>query len=78
MDGFQRAQVLGWVVGAAVALLVLVEGWWFVLDAPPWRSRLRHAVGVAGRVLLILVFAPIAGVVLGLAAFVAALTLGSL
>lgn len=78
MDIFERAELVGWIVGVAVALLVLVDGWWFVTDAPWWRSRARRVVGMVGRAVLVVLFAPIAGVVIGLAAWWVALFFGGL
>lgn len=79
MTGFDTAETLGLIVGGAVFVLVLVYGWWFVTDTPVYRrSRLRTVLGYVVRTVLILAFAPSAGVVLGLAAYTAALVLGSL
>lgn len=73
-----NAELLGLIVGVVVFALVLVDGWWFVTETPPWRSRPRRVAGYVIRAAGVILLAPIAATIIGLGAFVVALILGSL
>lgn len=69
---------LGLLTGIVTAVLVVVEGGFWVREAPRWRSRARTVFGQLSRALLIAILAPLAGVIFGLSMYASVLVLTSL